>query len=109
MSGYPEECIKWLMGYRGLEVMMLFKETAEKTKIIRTLMNGRTLAQFDHHPNKRVCSKDMELLVSESLELVVRDLRLDYISRRTIWIKRYYIMICLFMGPNTTVQQLVEC
>ena len=50
----------------------------------------------------------MEVTDHELLELVLRDLGLDYISRRDIWVQKYYMRRCLFMGPNTTVQQFVE-
>jgi len=107
-SGHPEEWIKWLMGYRDLEVMMTLTETVEKTKLIRTLLKGRALAQFDYHLSKRVRSEDIELPDDELLELVIRDLGLDYISKRAIRVQRYYMRRSLFMGPNTTVQQFVD-
>ena len=44
----------------------------------------------------------------ELLELVIRDLGLDYISRRAIRVQKYYMRRFLFMGPTTTVQQFVE-
>jgi hypothetical protein len=96
------------MGYRDLEVMMPLKENSEKTKMIRTLLKGRALAQFDYHLSKRVCAEDIEIPDRELLGLVIRDLGLDYISRRAIRMQWYYMRRCLFMGPNTTVQHFIE-
>ena len=50
----------------------------------------------------------MEVAGHELLELVIRVVGLDYISRRVIRVQKYYMRRCLFMGPNTTVQQFVE-
>jgi hypothetical protein len=107
-DGCPEEWIKWLMDYRDLEVMMLLKETSERTKIFRTLLKGRALAQFDYHLSKRVFAEVIELPDHEPLELVIRDLGLDYISRRAIRVRKYYMRRCLFIGPMTSDQQFVE-
>jgi hypothetical protein len=76
-DGCPEEWIKWLMGYRDLEVMMPLRETSERTKMLQTLLKGRALAQFAYHLGKRLCAEDIELPDHELLELVVRDLGLD--------------------------------
>jgi hypothetical protein len=103
----PEEWIKWLMEYRDLEVMIPLKETSEQTKMIRTLLKGRALAQFDYHLSKQVCAEDIELPDHELLELVIRYLGLDYISRRAIRVQKYYMRRCLFVCPMTTVQQFV--
>jgi hypothetical protein len=88
--------------------MMPLNKTAENTKMIRKLLKGRALAQFDFHLRKRVCAEDIELPDSEFLEIAIRDLGLDYISRRAIRVQRYYMRRYLFMGPNATVQQFVE-
>jgi hypothetical protein len=107
-DGCPEEWIKWLMGYRDLEVMMPLKETSERFKMLCTLLKGRALAQFDYHLGKRLCAEDIELPDHEMLELVIRDLGLDYISRHAIRVQKYYMRRCLFMGRTTTVWQFVK-
>jgi hypothetical protein len=63
-----------LIDYRDLEVMMPLKETAEQTKIIRTVLKGRALALFGYHLSKRGFIEDIGLPDSELLELVIRDL-----------------------------------
>jgi hypothetical protein len=44
----------------------------------------------------------------ELLELVIRDVGLEYMSRRAIRVQKYYMRRSLFMVPNTAVQQFVE-
>jgi hypothetical protein len=87
MDGFSEE---W-MAYRNLEVIMQLKVTLERTKTIRTLPDNRKLAQFDYHCSKRVRAEDIELPDHELLELVIRDLGLDYICRRAIRLQKYYM------------------
>jgi hypothetical protein len=55
-----------------------------------------------------VCFEDFEVADHELLELVIRDVGLDYISKRASRVQKYYMRRCLFMGSNTTVQQFVE-
>jgi hypothetical protein len=59
--------------------------------MLRTLLKGRALEQFDYHLGKRLCTEDIELSDHELLELVIRDLGLDYITRRAIRVQKYYM------------------
>ena len=77
------------MAYRDLEVMMPLKENSERTKMLRTLLKERALAQFDYHLSKRVRAEYIEFPDHDLLELVLRDLGLDYISRRAIRVQKY--------------------
>ena len=52
--------------------------------------------------------EDAELPDIDLLELVIRDIGLEYIPRRTIRVQKYYMRRGLFMGPSTSVQQFVE-
>ena len=103
---FPEEWIKWLMGHCNIEVMMPLREPGERAKMIRTLLKGQALAQFDYHLGRRLNSEDSETPDHELLEIVTRDLGLDYISRRAIRVQRYYMRRCLFMGPSTRLSNL---
>jgi hypothetical protein len=107
-DGGPEDWIKWLMGYRDLEMMMPLREPSDKSKMLQTLLKGRALSQFDHHLRKRLGAEDIELPDHDLLELVIRGVGLEYISRRAIRVQKYYMMRCLFMGPSVSVQQFVE-
>ena len=107
-DGSPEEYIRWLMGYRDLELLMPMKEPSDRTKMLRTILKGRALSLFEYHLSKRCGGEDIETSDQDLLELVIRDLGLDFISRRAIRVQKYYMRRCLFMGPNITVQQFVE-
>jgi hypothetical protein len=107
-DGDPEDWIKWLMGYRNLEMMMPLREPCDKSKMLRTLLKGMALSQFEHHLRKRLGVEDIELPDHDFLELVIRDVGLEYISRRAIRAQKYYMRRFLFMGPSVSVQQFVE-
>ena len=97
-DGCPEE---WLMGYLHVEVMMPLREPRERVKIILTSLKKRALTQFDYHLGRRLTDEDSEIPDHEQLEIVIRNLGLDYISRRVLRVQRYFMRRCLFMGPPT--------
>ena len=107
-DGCPEDWIKWLMAFREIENLMPLKEPADKTKMFRTLLKGQALSYFEHHLRKRLDAEDAELPDNDLLELVIRDIGLEYIPRRAIRVQKYYMRRGLFMGPSTSVQQFVE-
>jgi hypothetical protein len=69
---------------------------------------SRSLSLIEYHLSKRCGGEDIEVTDRDLLELVIRDLGLDYISRLAIRVQKYYMRRCLFLGPNTMVQQFVE-
>jgi hypothetical protein len=87
-DGSPEEYIRWLMGYRNLELLMPLKEPSDRTKMLCTMLKGRNLSLFEYHLFKRCGGKDIETTDQELLELVIRDLGLDFISRRAIRVQK---------------------
>jgi len=58
-DGTPEEYIKWLMGYRDLELLMALKEPLERTKMLCSLLTGQALSLFEYHLSKR-CGTEEE-------------------------------------------------
>jgi hypothetical protein len=103
------------MGYRDLELLMPLKELSERTKMLCIMLKGCVLSLFLKRSlflniifSKRCGGEDIETTDQELLELVIREVGLDHISRRAIRVQKYYMRRCLFMGPNTTVQQFVE-
>jgi hypothetical protein len=96
------------MGYCYLELLMPLKEPSDRTTMLCTILKGRALYLFYYHLSKRCIGEDIETTDQELLELVIRGVGLDYISRRAIRLQKHYMRRCLFMGPNTTVQQFVE-
>lgn len=107
-DGCPEEWIKWLMAFREMENLMPLKEPADKTKMFRTLLKGQALSYFEHHLRKRLDAEDSNIPDNDLLELVIRDIGLEYIPKRAIRVQKYYMRRGLYMGSNTSVQQFVE-
>jgi hypothetical protein len=57
---------------------------------------------------KRLEAGDLEIPDNELIELVLRDVGLEYISKRTIRVQKYYMRRGLYIGLNTSVQQFVD-
>jgi hypothetical protein len=87
----PEDWIKWVMTFSEIENLMPMKEPADKTRIFRTLLKGQALSNFEHHLMKRLEAEDSDVLDNELTELVLRDVGLEYIPKRTIRVQKYYI------------------
>jgi hypothetical protein len=102
----PEDWIKRVMTFREIENLMPMKEPADKTRIFSTLLKGQALSYFEHHLRKRVKTEGSEVPDNELIELVLRDLVLEYISKHAILKKKYYMWKSLYMGLNTSIQQL---
>jgi hypothetical protein len=86
------------------------KEPADKTRILPTLLKGQALSYFEHHLMRRLKAEDSEVPDNELIELVLRDVGLEYIPKRTIRVQKYYMRQArgLYMGLNTSVQQFIE-
>jgi hypothetical protein len=87
----PEDWIKWVMAFREIENLMPMKEPAEKTRMFQTLLNGQALTYFEHHLMRRLEAEDSEVLDNELIELVLRDVDLEYIPKRAIRVQKYYM------------------
>jgi hypothetical protein len=109
-DGCPEAWIKWLMTFCDIENLMPMKEPADKTRIFRTLLKGQALSYFDHHLMRRLEAEDSEVHDNELIELVLRDVGLEYFPKSDIcmYIQKYYMRRGLYMGLNTSAQQFVE-
>jgi hypothetical protein len=111
----PEDCIKWVMAFRDIENLMPMKEPADKTRMFRTLLKGQALSYFEYHLMRRLEAEDSDVPDNELIELVLRDIGLEYIPKHAIRVQRHYMRRglymrqprCLIMGLNTSVQQFV--
>ena len=103
-----EDWIKWLIGYREVENLMSIREPADKSKMVRTLLKGKALSYFEHHLKKRLEAEDSELPDNDLLELVMRDVGLEYIPKSAIRVQKYYMRRGLFLGQDVSVQMFVE-
>jgi hypothetical protein len=106
----PEDWIKWVMAFREIENLMPMKEPTDKTRMFQTLLKGQALSHFEHHLMRRLEAEDSDVLDNELIELVLRDVGLEYIPKRAIRVQKYYRRQPrdLYMGINTSVQQSVE-
>jgi hypothetical protein len=90
-DGFPEDWIKWVMAFRKIENLMPMKEPADKTRIFCTLLKGQALSYFEHHLMRRLEAEDSEAPYNEIIELVHRDVGLEYIPKCTIRVQKYYM------------------
>jgi hypothetical protein len=96
--------------FREIENPIPTKEPADKTRMFWTLLKGQSLSYFEHHHMRRLEAEDSEVPDNELIELVLRDVGLEYIPKRAICMQKYYMRLPrgLFMGVNTSVQKFVE-
>jgi hypothetical protein len=108
---YPEDWIKWVMAFREIENLMRMKEPADKTRMFLTLFKGQVLSYFEYHLRRRLETEDSEVPDNELIELVLRDVDLEYIPKRTVRVQKYFMRQprgFIYLGLNTSVQQFVE-
>jgi hypothetical protein len=68
-----EDWSKLLMGYRDIETIMPLKEPLGKTRMLRTLLKGRALSQFEYHLRNRIGAEDVALPNCDPLKIIIRD------------------------------------
>jgi hypothetical protein len=86
MSRCSDEWIKWVMAFREIENLMPWKEPAYKTSIFRTLLKGQALSYFEHHLMRMLEAEDSDIPDNDIMELVFRDIGLEYIPKCAICI-----------------------
>jgi hypothetical protein len=96
------------MAFREIENLMPMKEPVDNTRMFRTLLKGQASSYFEYHLMRRLKAEDSEVPDNELIELVLRDVGLEYIPKRAIRVQKYYMRRGLYMGLNTSVQQFVE-
>jgi hypothetical protein len=101
------------MAFREIEKLMSLKEAVNKNRMFRTLLKGPYLSCFEHNLKKGVKAENSDILDNELIELVLRDIGLEYIPKRTIRIQKYYMRqrrnsYMDYMGLNMSIQQFVE-
>jgi hypothetical protein len=104
----PEDWIKWVMAFREIENLMPMKEPADKTRMFWNLLKVQALSYFEHHLMRRLEAEDSDVPDNELIELVLRDVGLEYIPKRTICVQKYNMRRGLYMSLNTSVKQFVE-
>jgi hypothetical protein len=72
------------MAFRKIENLMHLKEPAEKTRMSCTLLKVQALSYFDHHLRRTLEADDSEVPDNELIELVLRNIGLEYIPKCAI-------------------------
>jgi hypothetical protein len=91
MDEIPRGLDQWLMSFHEIENLMPMKEPGDKTRMFRTLLKGQALSYFEHHLIRRLEAEDSEHPDNELIELVLRDVGLEYIPKRAIHVQNYYL------------------
>jgi hypothetical protein len=94
----PEDWIKWVMAFWEIENLMPMKEPADKTRMFWTLLKSQALSYFEHHLMRRLEAEDSDVPDNELIELVLRDVGLEYIHKRAIRMQKYYMRRGLING-----------
>jgi hypothetical protein len=95
-----------MMAFCQIENLMPMKETADKTRMFRTLLKAQALSYFEHHLMRRLEAEDSDVPDNELIELMLRDVGLEYIPKRAISVQKYYMRQPrgLYNGFDTSVQ-----
>jgi hypothetical protein len=98
------------MAFREIENLMPMKEPAKNSRMFRTLLKGQALSYFEHHLMRRLEAEDSEVPDNEFIELVLRDVGLEYIPKRALHMQKYYVRQSrgLYMGLNSSIKQFTE-
>jgi hypothetical protein len=99
-----------VMALCEIENLMPMKEPADKTRMFRTLLKCQALSYFEHHIMRRLEAEDSEVLFNELIELVLRDVGLEYIPKRAICMQKYHMKQprSLYMDIRAAICREVE-
>jgi hypothetical protein len=78
--------------------------------MFQTLLKSQTLSYFEHNLMRRLEADISDVPDNELIELVLRDVGLEYIPKLAICVEKCYMRHHwgLYIGLNTSVQQFVE-
>jgi hypothetical protein len=97
------------MAFREIENLMPIKEPADKTRMFWNLLKGQALSYFEHHLIMVLEVEDSDVPDNQLIELVLKDLGLEYIPKCAIHVQKYIMSQSggLYMGLNMSVQQFL--
>jgi hypothetical protein len=95
-----------VMTFREIENLIPMKEPADKTRMFWTLLKVQALSYFEHHLMRRLEAEYSDVPDNELIELVLRDVSLEYIPKCAISAQKCYMRQPrgLYMVVNTTIQ-----
>jgi hypothetical protein len=79
------------MAFPEIENLMPLKEAVDKTRMFWTLFKDQALSYFEHHLIWRLEAEVSELTYNDIIELVLRDVGLEYIPNHAIRVQMYYM------------------
>jgi hypothetical protein len=71
------------MAFCEIKNLIPMKEPADKTRMFWTLLKGQALSYFEHHLMRRLEIEDSDVPDNELIELVLRNVGLEYILKRS--------------------------
>jgi hypothetical protein len=77
------------MAFREIENLMPMKEPADKVRMFWTLLKGQASSYFEHNLMRRLEAEDSDVPDDELIELVLRDVGLEYIPKCAIRVQKY--------------------
>jgi hypothetical protein len=80
-----------VISFFEIENLIPMKEPVYKSWILRTLLKGQAFSDFEHHLMERLEAEDSDVPDNELIELVLRDVGLEYIPKRAIRVQKYYM------------------
>jgi hypothetical protein len=98
------------MTFCDIENLMPMKEPTDKTRMYQTLLKVQALSYFEHYLMRRLKAEDSDVPDNQLIEIVLRDVGLEYIPKRAIRVQKYYMRQSrgLYMGLNMSIQHFVE-
>jgi hypothetical protein len=76
------------MDFCEIENLMPMKEPADKIRIFQTLLKGQALSYFEHHLMRRLETQDSDVPDNELIEIVLRNVGLEYIPKHAIYVQK---------------------
>jgi hypothetical protein len=80
-----------VMALREIENLMTMKETSDKNRMFRNLLKSQGLSYFEHHLMRRLETEGSEVPENDLIELVLRNVGLEYIPKRNIRVQNYHM------------------
>jgi hypothetical protein len=79
------------MTFREIENLIPMKEPADKTRMFRTLLKDQALSYFEHLLMRRLEAEDSDVPDNELIELVLRDVGLEYVPESAKRVQKYHM------------------
>jgi hypothetical protein len=86
-----EEWIKRMMAICEIEYLTPLNEPDDIIRMFWTLLKVQALSYFEHHLRRRLEAEDSELPDNDLIELVLRDIGLEYIPKCAIHMQKCHM------------------